>query len=76
MREELLKGQAGLSILTAVWRRGRSGSYDNIIWTNTFIELNYDRAGCKEGAATLKGAQGDVFSFTYSQDVMAGPSRY
>ena len=33
------------------------------------------RAGCKEGPATLKGAQGDVFSFTYSQDVMAGPSR-
>ena len=41
----------------------------------TSIELNCDRAGCKEGAATLKGAQGDVFSFTYSQDVMAGPSR-
>ena len=34
-----------------------------------------DRAGCKEGGATLKGVQGDVFSFTYSQDVMAGPSR-
>ena len=33
------------------------------------------RGGFKEGAATLKGAQGDVFSFTYSQDVMAGPSR-
>ena len=73
LQKELPREQAGSSILTAVWRRELSGfSY---FQDNTSSVPVISRAGCKEGPATLKGAQGDVFSFTYSQDVMAGPSR-
>ena len=55
--------------------RGKDLQVTVLSWKSAKSYHEYHRGGFKEGSATLKGAQGDVFSFTYSQDVMAGPSR-